>query len=89
MIAVLPTFAAGLLTAGFLVAALFFLKFWQRSKDRLFASFAFAFLLMAANSAAPVLMNIPDVDQPMVFLLRLAAFLLIIIAVLRKNVGKG
>ena len=79
-------FASGFSTAGFLIAALFFLKFWRRSGDGLFATFSLAFGLMAANTAVPALMDIPDVDQPLVYLLRLAAFLLIIAAVLHKNI---
>ena len=36
---------------GFLVAALFFLRFWWRTSDGLFAAFALAFLLFAVNQA--------------------------------------
>ena len=36
----LNLFTSGVLTAGYWIAALFFLRFWQRSKDRLFAMFA-------------------------------------------------
>lgn len=36
------------LVAGYLVAGLFFLRFWRASPDRLFASFAAAFWLLAA-----------------------------------------
>jgi hypothetical protein len=81
----LVAFSAGALTLGYLVASLFFLKFWRRTRDGLFAAFAAAFLLMAANQAAPVLFGIPDEALGGVYLLRLAAFLLIILAVLRKN----
>ena len=80
-----PNFTAGMLTAGYLVAGLFFLKFWRRSRDGLFAAFAAAFALMAANQAIPVLFGIPDEALGGVYLLRLAAFLLIIWAILRKN----
>ena len=34
------SFLAGLIAMGFAVAGLFFLSFWRRSKDSLFASFA-------------------------------------------------
>jgi hypothetical protein len=84
-----PNFAAGLLTAGYLVAGLFFLKFWRRSRDGLFLAFAAAFALMAVNQAAPVLFGIPDEALGGVYLLRLAAFLLIIFAILRKNIARG
>ena len=82
-----PNFAAGLLTTGYLIAGLFFLKFWRRTRDGLFAAFAAAFALMAVNQAVPVLFGIPDEALGGVYLLRLAAFLLIIWAILRKNMA--
>jgi hypothetical protein len=78
-------FMSGAVSVGYLVAGLFFLKFWRRTRDGLFAAFAAAFGLMAINQAAPVLFGIPDEALGGVYLLRLAAFLLIIWAVLRKN----
>jgi uncharacterized protein DUF5985 len=84
-----PDFIAGMLTAGYLAAALFFLKFWRRTRDRLFAAFAAAFGLMAVNQAVPVLFGIQDEALGGVYLLRLAAFLLIIWAILRKNMAGG
>lgn len=85
----LVAFLGGAVTVGYLVAALFFLKFWRRTRDSLFAAFAAAFLLMAANQAVPVLFGIPDEALGGVYLLRLAAFLLIIMAILRKNLRGG
>jgi hypothetical protein len=81
-------FLAGAVSLGFLVAALFFLKFWRRTGESLFAAFAAAFVLIAANQAAPVLFGIPDEALGGVYLLRLAAFVLIMLAVLRKNMAK-
>jgi len=81
-------FITGALTAGYLVAALFFVKFWRRTRDGLFATFAAAFVLMAINQAAPLAFAIPDERIAEVYLLRLAAFVLIILAVLRKNFGR-
>jgi hypothetical protein len=85
---VLAAFAAGALTLGFLAVGLFFLKFWRRTGDRLFAAFAVAFALLAVNQAAPVLLEIPDEHQSYVYLLRLAGFGLIIAAVLGKNLRR-
>ncbi|MFL5298046.1 MAG: DUF5985 family protein [Phenylobacterium sp.] len=82
-------FVTGVLTAGYLVAALFFVKFWRRTRDPLFATFSAAFLLMAINQAAPLAFAIPDERVAPVYMLRLAAFVLIIVAVLRKNLRKG
>jgi hypothetical protein len=81
-------FTAGGLTLCFLAVGLFFLKFWRRTGDRLFASFAVAFALLAINQAAPVLFEIPDEHQGYIYLLRLAGFSLIIAAVLGKNLRR-
>jgi hypothetical protein len=78
-------FTGGAVSTASLIGALFFLKFWRRTRDSLFLSFAAAFALMALNQAVPVLFNIPSESASPVYLLRLAAFLLIIWAVLRKN----
>lgn len=84
----LAAFAAGGLTLGWLAIGVFFLKFWRRTGDGLFLAFAIAFGLLATNQAVPVLFGIASEDQGYVYLLRLAAFLLIILAVLRKNLGR-
>ena len=86
---VIAAFVGGALTIGWLAIGLFFLKFWRRTGDGLFAAFAIAFGLLAANQAAPVLLNIGSENQGYIYLLRLAAFLLIIAAVLRKNLGRS
>ena len=85
----LVAFMGGAVTVGYLVAALFFLKFWRRTRDGLFAAFAAAFVLLAASQTTAVLFGIPDEALGGVYLLRLAAFLLIIFAVLRKNLRGG
>ena len=82
-------FAAGLATMGFAIAALFFLKFWRQTGDRLFMTFALAFVLMALNTGLPALLDVPKEEQSPYFLLRLAAFLLLIIAIIGKNLKRG
>lgn len=85
---ILAAYAAGILTLGFLAVGLFFLKFWRRTRDGLFLAFSVAFALLALNQAAPVLLDIPSENQGYIYLLRLAAFVLIIAAILRKNFGR-
>lgn len=82
---VVHAFISGAITFGYVIAGLFFLRFWRRTRDPLFASFAAAFALLAANSALPVMFGIPNEHLGGVYLLRLAAFLLIIAAIVRKN----
>ncbi|HYG28153.1 MAG TPA: DUF5985 family protein [Caulobacteraceae bacterium] len=83
-------FVVGMVTAGYVLAGIFFLNFWRRTRDSLFLVFALAFWLMALNQALPVLLGIPREEQGGIYLLRLAAFVLIIAAILRKNMaGRG
>ena len=39
-------FLSGAVALGFFVCALFFLRFWRRTRDALFLAFALAFVLM-------------------------------------------
>jgi hypothetical protein len=82
------TFISGMTTAGFLLAGLFFLKFWFRSRDILFFIFAVAFWLLAANQVLLVILNLPREEQGWVYLLRLAAFALIVVAIIHKNLAR-
>ena len=72
-----------------LVAGLFFLRFWRRTGERLFIAFAFAFWLLGANAVLPSLLGQPAQMHGEVYLLRLTAFLLIILAIAAKNVRSG
>ena len=78
-------FLSGAVTFGFLVAGLFFLRFWQRTNDGLFLAFAIAFALLGIGQAVQALAKIPAEERSYIFLIRLAAFTLILIAIARKN----
>ena len=78
-------FLSGAVAFGFLVCGLFFLRFWRRTRDQLFLAFALAFALLGAGQAILALGNIPTEERGSIYLLRLAAFALILIAILRKN----
>ena len=80
-------FVSGLLTMGFLTAALFFLKFWARTRDLLFVAFAIAFALFAAEQALLAVAQVAREERTWFYLLRLAGFLLIIAGVVVKNRG--
>lgn len=77
----MPFFIAGLLTGGYAVCALFFMKFRRESRDRLFGFFAAAFWILAFQRAAVVFAP----EATVVYVLRLIAFLLIIVAIVDKN----
>ena len=78
-------FVSGLITMGFFVSGLFFIRFWARTRDLLFAAFAAAFWLLAANRALLALSNLPVEEKSWMYLLRLAAFVIIILAIALKN----
>ena len=78
-------FLSGAVTFGFVVAGLFFLRFWKRTGDGLFLAFAFAFWLLGLNQALLALSNIPVEERSWLYLFRLAAFALILIAIGWKN----
>lgn len=80
-------FLSGVVAMGFLVCGLFFLRFWSRTRDPLFASFAVAFWLLSIGQAMLALTGVPVEERSWLYLVRLAAFLLIIFAILRKNLG--
>jgi hypothetical protein len=81
----LYTFMAGAITFGFSVAALFFFRFWRSTGDGLFAAFAVAFLFLGAGQAMLALMEVAEEERSWLYLVRLAAFLCIILAALYKN----
>ena len=78
-------FLSGAVTFGFVMAGLFFLRFWKRTGDGLFVAFAAAFWLLGIAQALLALANIPVEERSWVYLIRLAAFALIIVAIIRKN----
>jgi hypothetical protein len=84
---VVNTYLSGMVTAGFMACGLFFARFWWRSRDLLFLAFAAAFWLLALNAALVVLVTGSDENKSWLYLLRVAAYVLIAIAVIRKNAG--
>lgn len=76
---------SGALVAGYVMVALFFLRFWSASRDRLFALFAGAFGVLAVQRLALSLTGESMENQTMFYLLRLAAFVVIIVAIVDKN----
>jgi hypothetical protein len=78
----------GVIIAGYATAGLFFLRFWRDTRDRLFAIFAAAFWLLCLQRILLVL-GPPGENESRsyLYLVRLAAYVLILISVLDKNRG--
>ncbi len=85
----MANFLDGAVAMGCIVAALFFLRFWRDSRDRLFLSFSIAFWIFAANYAMLGLVPLADEERPYIFLLRLLAFVAILWGIVDKNSGRS
>ena len=80
-------FLAGAVAFGFIIAGLFFLRFWRRTRDQLFLSFALAFWLLGLGQTILALTEVPIEERSWIYVIRLAAFSLILLAIVRKNRG--
>ena len=82
---ILNSFLSGAVVLSFFVCALFFLRYWSRTRDELFLIFAIAFALLATGQTIIALTDIPTEERGSIYLIRLTAFLLILFAIYRKN----
>lgn len=78
-------FLSGAITAGFVVAGLYFLRSWKRTREGLFLAFAAAFWLLGLAQGLITFADIPLEERSWLFLLRLAAFALILASIWKKN----
>jgi hypothetical protein len=81
-------FLTGMTTMGFLIASLFFFRFWRRTGDMLFVAFGTAFLLFAVQQGLITLSGIPREERSWIYFIRLVGFGLIICAIVAKNVAR-
>ena len=79
------TFMLGVLVALSAVVGAFFLKFFRRTHDRLFAAFGIAFWMLGLNWLLLAFIHGDEWRVATLYLIRLAAFVLIIVAILDKN----
>ncbi|HUS24276.1 MAG TPA: DUF5985 family protein [Candidatus Binatia bacterium] len=82
-------FLSGAVTMGFVVAAGFFLSFWRKTGDRLFLAFAAAFVLFALNQALAAGLTVMLEPASLVYGLRVLGFILILAAIVDKNITSG
>jgi len=78
-------FLMGAIAMGSWVAALFFLRFWWETRDRLFAIFTAAFCLLGLTRLGLALTQSGEERHTYLYWLRLIAFALIIFAIVDKN----
>lgn len=78
-------FLSGALMALCFVVAVFFWRFWVRTRDPFFIMFSIAWLLIGGERLGLAIRNTPEEPRAGMYFIRLAAFLLIIVAILYKN----
>ena len=81
-------FMLGAIVMSCVVAALFFLRFWRKTRDRLFALFAAAFALLAVNWVALAFTARDEPVRVALYGVRLVAFVVILLAIIDKNRGR-
>ena len=79
---------SGAIAMSSAVIALFFLRFWKSTRDRFFLFFAVSFFLETLNRILLGLSTLPTEDTPLYYIIRVAAYLLILHGIFDKNRAK-
>lgn len=74
----------GAIAIGWLVAGLFFFRFWRHTHDRFFLYFAASFWIEAANRVALGFTS-SDEHLPVFYGIRVVSYGLILLAIWQKN----
>lgn len=80
-------FLVGVIATSSIMAGIFFLKFWKRTRDFLFLAFAIAFIIEGLDRACVLMLARPSEGSPGIYLVHLFASGLLLFAILRKNYG--
>lgn len=76
---------SGALMMSCLVAGLFFIRFWQKTYDRLFLMFACSFFILSLERLVLGYLGTRNEPNPEIYYIRLSAFILILVAIVDKN----
>ncbi|HSF57543.1 MAG TPA: DUF5985 family protein [Candidatus Binatia bacterium] len=77
----------GAIAMASLVAGLFFLRFWKDTRDRFFLFFSVSFFVEGLNRFALAMTSDPNEGRPFFYFVRFLSFLLILIAIIDKNMS--
>jgi hypothetical protein len=82
-------FLSGAIAMVFATNGLFFWRFWRKSSDPFYAMFAASFWIMALNRMMPTAnISASEEGMPLFYIVRLAAFVLILAAIIHKNYSR-
>lgn len=80
-------FLSGAFVMGALIVALFFLRFWTRTREQIFIVFACAFLILAIERIVLNVMSTENELRPLAYLLRATASLFLAVGIILKNIN--
>jgi hypothetical protein len=81
----LDQFLMGAIAMGLTMASLFFFRYWRDTRDRFFGWFAVGFLVLAGNRIVLAVTHEPAEMSVGPYLVRFAAFVVFIFAIVDKN----
>lgn len=81
----LNVFFSGAFVVACAAVALFYLRYWSRTHERLFAMLAIAFVMLGVERAVLGFVPTQMEGRHLIYLARLAAYVLILIGVVDKN----
>lgn len=76
---------SGAIMMACLITGIFFFRFWKKTQDKLFLTFAWAFWILTLERLVLGYIGTQHELGPKVYLIRLCAFILILIAIVQKN----
>ena len=85
----LDYFLLGFIAACSLVAGLYFLRFYRSTRDSLFLAFLVFFVVHGCTNAVTLELSQPNIGTPVIFLVRLLSVLIVLAAILQKNVTRS
>lgn len=77
----------GILLMGYAIGGLFFFRFWKQTHDRLFLMFGIAFFMLCFQEILFGISSQPDEALTYLFIIRLLAFILILVGIIDKNIS--
>lgn len=75
----------GGIAVGWLVAGLFFFRFWRHTRDRFFLYFALSFWIESLNRIGLALLAGSSENDPVFYGIRVISYGLILLAIWQKN----
>jgi uncharacterized membrane protein HdeD (DUF308 family) len=75
----------GAISLACFIASLFFMRFWRVTRDRFFLFFAISFCIEGLGRLIQGFTETSSEEQPIIYLIRVIAFLIILFAIVDKN----